>query len=69
VFMGGFYPYDYVMNCFRSVPWNETVKQTTLTALTKAMQLYAFLDIATNPPNIGRFYPPVDLLSEFERIR
>jgi len=54
------------MSCFRAIPFNDTIRDLTTVSLSKAVQLYAFLDIAADPPV---FSPPVDLLNEFVRIR
>eukprot|EP00010_Vexillifera_abyssalis_P008541 CAMPEP_0201545506 /NCGR_PEP_ID=MMETSP0173_2-20130828/2002_1 /ASSEMBLY_ACC=CAM_ASM_000268 /TAXON_ID=218659 /ORGANISM="Vexillifera sp., Strain DIVA3 564/2" /LENGTH=619 /DNA_ID=CAMNT_0047953921 /DNA_START=154 /DNA_END=2013 /DNA_ORIENTATION=- len=57
------------MNCFHSIPFNTTIRDQTLDVLSKAYELYTFLDIATQPPNIDHFYPAVDLLSDFKKMR
>lgn len=57
------------MKCFHSVPFNETIRSHTISQLEKSMQLYAFLDIASNPPDPIHFNPPVDLMKFFEYVR
>src|SRR3989338_11103600 len=67
--MTSFYSHKQVMDCFFSVPYSEELSSQTLSVLSSAMELYAFLDIATHPPDAEHFHPPVDLLGEFSRLR
>eukprot|EP01104_Vermistella_antarctica_P019557 TRINITY_DN770_c0_g3_i2.p1 TRINITY_DN770_c0_g3~~TRINITY_DN770_c0_g3_i2.p1 ORF type:complete len:687 (-),score=160.02 TRINITY_DN770_c0_g3_i2:94-2154(-) len=64
-----FYDYSTVMDCFALVPFNQSNVNQTLDILERAMQLYAFLDIATDPPNQQHFGPGVDLLKKMESFR
>jgi hypothetical protein len=43
-------PYQRVMDCFAIFPFNATVARHTTDNLAKAMQLYAFRDLAKAPP-------------------
>ncbi len=45
------YDFDTVMGCFFIFPFNETIASHTLVNLKKALQLYAFRDIAKRPPS------------------
>lgn len=58
-----------VFKCFLSVPFNTTVRDQTLDVLQAAYQLFAFLDIAVNPPDPQHFNPPVDLMATFQSLR
>jgi hypothetical protein len=63
-----YYDYAKVMQCFRSVPFNENVRSDTLLQLTRAFELYTFLDIASLPPDPEHFSPPVDLMATFRQF-
>lgn len=58
--------YERVLNCMFSIPFNQTVAAHTAVNLRKAMQLYAFRDIAKAPP--APFAPPVDLDKELSLL-
>ena len=64
-----FYPSSQVFDCFSTIPFNETIRTQTLDVLSKAMEIYTFKDIATSPPNIEHFYPPVDLQQSFDQLQ
>ena len=52
VFQAGAYTsYDSVLQCFYSIPFDPVVKNQTIDALKKAVELYAFLDIANDSPD------------------
>jgi hypothetical protein len=42
---------DSVLQCFYNVPFDPEVRSQTIDALKKAVELYAFLDIANNSPD------------------
>lgn len=63
------YTQQQVMACFSSIPFNSTVRDQTLDVLTRAYQLFTFLDIASNPPDPLHFHPPVDLMAIFRYAR
>lgn len=57
---------DDALRCYDSIPFDATRRDQIVDLLTRAMQLYSFLDIAVAPP------PPfeaVDLLAELATIR
>ena len=58
--------YDDVISNFRSIPYNITSATNTVANLKKWYQLYAFLDIAADPPQ--PFYPPVDILGSLTEL-
>jgi hypothetical protein len=64
-----FYYWYQIMDCFTSIPFNDTIRQHTITNLEKAMQLYTFLDIAADPPDPVIGTPKVDLLKLLESFR
>ncbi|CAL6068679.1 Conserved_hypothetical protein [Hexamita inflata] len=58
---------DYINNCFRLVPFDEKVRESTITTMQSLVSIYAFAGQAnnTNAFNI----PPVDIQAELTKIK
>ena len=47
----GFYSYDEVLQCFKSIPLDYQVKTQTLETMRRSLEVYAFYDIAHDSPD------------------
>ena len=47
---GQLFPFDLAHQCQLCFPFNKTIADHTVTNLLKALELYAFLDVAVDPP-------------------
>eukprot|EP01087_Luapelamoeba_hula_P008688 TRINITY_DN2193_c0_g1_i1.p1 TRINITY_DN2193_c0_g1~~TRINITY_DN2193_c0_g1_i1.p1 ORF type:complete len:644 (+),score=56.40 TRINITY_DN2193_c0_g1_i1:2043-3974(+) len=61
-------PFVDVMGCLQSIPFDAAQAEATITSIQRWLQLYAFLDIAANPPDPVHF-ESVDVMALLEDIR
>lgn len=64
---GDFYNYDQVTQCFYSIRMDETIKLQTIETMRKAIEVYAFLDIANHSPD-PHLPVQIDMLAGLQTI-